>query len=112
MVAVPVALRNRGEGKKPEYNGTDKANSMTTVQTDSMVEIDFKIRKLTPIECERLQGVPDDYTKYGGEQKAKDILEKNPEHHKAFTTISNNQRYKTLGNAFNVDVISWILCFI
>jgi site-specific DNA-cytosine methylase len=45
------------------------------------------IRKLTPIECERLQGLPDDYTK----------------------SISNTQRYKCLGNAFNVDVICFIL---
>ena len=45
------------------------------------------IRKLTPIECERLQGLPDDYTE----------------------GISNTQRYKCLGNAFNVDVICFIL---
>jgi DNA-cytosine methyltransferase len=48
------------------------------------------IRKLTPIECERLQGLPDDYTK----------------------EVSNTQRYKCLGNAFNVDVICFILGFI
>lgn len=87
LYAVPVALRNRGEGKKPEYNGTDKANSMTTVQTDSMVEVDHVIRKLTPIECERLQSLPDNYTE----------------------GISNTQRYKCLGNAFNADVIAHIL---
>jgi DNA (cytosine-5)-methyltransferase 3A len=45
------------------------------------------IRKLTPIECERLQGLPDNYTE----------------------GISNTQRYKCLGNAFNVDVIVHIL---
>ena len=90
LYAIPVALRNRGEGKKPEYNGTDKANSMTTVQTDSMVEVDTQIRKLTPIECERLQGVPDNYTE----------------------GASNSQRYKMLGNAFNVDVVSHILSHI
>lgn len=49
-----------------------------------------KFRKLTPIECERLQGLPDNYTE----------------------GISNTQRYKCLGNAFNVDVVSWILSFI
>ena len=48
------------------------------------------IRKLTPIECERLQGLPDNYTE----------------------GISNTQRYKCLGNAFNVDVICFILRFI
>jgi site-specific DNA-cytosine methylase len=49
-----------------------------------------KIRKLTPIECERLQGVPDNYT----------------------SNVSNSQRYKTLWNAFNVDVVARILSFI
>jgi len=140
ILIEPVALRNRGQGKKPEYNGTGKANSMTTVQTDSMVAFvipeatkkgyaiategqsvdlsfptsktrrgrvgdkvknimtsqnigvvqNMQIRKLTPIECERLQGVPDNYT----------------------DGISNSQRYKCLGNAFNVDVIAHILSFI
>lgn len=90
LYAIPVALRNRGEGKKPEYNGTGKANSMTTVQTDSMVEVNEVIRKLTPTECERLQGLPDNYTE----------------------GISNTQRYKCCGNAFNVDVVAHILSFI
>ena len=51
-----------------------------------------KIRRLTPIECERLQGFPDDWTKmgdYNGEIK----------------TVSNTQRYKTCGNAVTVDVV-------
>ena len=87
---IPVALCNRGEGKQPEYNSTGKANSMTTVQTDSMVEVNQEIRKLTPIECERLQGLPDNYTE----------------------GVSNTQRYKALGNAFNVDVVAHILSFI
>lgn len=86
-IIKPVALRNRGEGKKPEYNKTDKANALTTVQTDSMVEENTIIRKLTPIECERLQCLPDNYTE----------------------GISYTQRYKCLGNAFNVDVVAHIL---
>ena len=44
-------------------------------------------RKLTPIECERLQTVPDDYT----------------------AGVSNTQRYKMLGNGWTVDVIAHIL---
>lgn len=50
----------------------------------------MSIRKLTPIECERLQGLPDNYTE----------------------GVSNTQRYKTLGNAFNVDVVAHILSHI
>lgn len=44
-------------------------------------------RKLTPVECERLQTVPDNYTK----------------------AVSNSQRYKMLGNGWTVDVITHIL---
>lgn len=47
------------------------------------------VRRLTPIECERLQGFPDNYTK---------IAENTP----------NTARYKTLGNAMAVPVIRWI----
>lgn len=87
MIVEPVALRNRGEGKKPEYNGTDKANAMTTVQTDSMVQENFIIRKLSPTECCRLQSLPDGYC----------------------DGVSNTQQYKTLGNGFNCAVIQHIL---
>lgn len=48
-----------------------------------LYEVNEIIRKLTPIECERLQSLPDNYTE----------------------GVSNTQRYKALGNAFNVDVI-------
>ena len=44
------------------------------------------IRKLTPVECERLQTIPDNYTK----------------------GVSNSQRYKMIGNGWTVDIISWI----
>jgi DNA-cytosine methyltransferase len=50
---------------------------------------DFRIRRLTPLECERLQTVPDDYTKL----------------------VSNTQRYKMLGNGWTIDVISHILSY-
>ncbi|MCM1508231.1 MAG: DNA cytosine methyltransferase [Ruminococcus flavefaciens] len=48
---------------------------------------DYIIRKLTPVEAERLQTLPDNYT----------------------AGISNTQRYKCIGNAWTVDVISHIL---
>lgn len=48
-----------------------------------------KIRRLTPIECERLQGFPDNWTKKG----------------KELETISDTQRYKMCGNAVTVDVV-------
>jgi DNA (cytosine-5)-methyltransferase 1 len=47
---------------------------------------DMKIRRLTPTECERLQGFPDGWTE----------------------GISDTQRYKCLGNAVTTNVVSWI----
>lgn len=60
---------------------------------------DYVIRKLTPIECERLQTVPDNYTKFGfdGTKNVK---------------ISNGARYKALGNGWTIDVITHILSFL
>jgi DNA (cytosine-5)-methyltransferase 1 len=52
----------------------------------------YRIRRLTPIECERLQGFPDNHTKYGivdGEVKE----------------MANTHRYKQCGNAVTVDVV-------
>lgn len=47
---------------------------------------DLRVRRLTPIECERLQGFPDGWTE--GQ--------------------SDSQRYKQMGNAVTVNVIEWI----
>lgn len=47
---------------------------------------DYIIRKLTPVECERLQTLPDNWT----------------------AGVSNTQRYKAIGNGWTVDVIAWI----
>ncbi len=57
---------------------------------------DRRIRRLTEIECERLQGLPDDFTKYG-------IIDGK------VVEISSTQRYKTLGNAMTVNVIEAIV---
>lgn len=54
---------------------------------DSVDELHW--RKLTPLECERLQTVPDNYTNH----------------------VSNTQRYKLLGNGMTIDIIAHILSF-
>ena len=65
---------------------TARKNSATDLST--MPPIVNKIRRLTPIECERLQGFPDNWTKFGTKGK-----------------ISDAQRYKMCGNAVTVDVV-------
>jgi len=97
------ALRARSknkEGKNVEWKKTkpqqmlelrkdDKSNSLTSSTKDSLAvkEEELTWRKLTPLECERLQTVPDNYT----------------------DAVSNTQRYKMLGNGFTVKVIEHIL---
>jgi DNA (cytosine-5)-methyltransferase 1 len=53
---------------------------------------DYCIRRLTPVECERIQAFPDNWTKYGCE-----------------AVISDSQRYKTLGNAVSTSVVEHIV---
>lgn len=68
-------------------NMKDKSNCLTAANFDYMRYEHPTYRKLTPIECERLQTLPDNYTE----------------------GVSNTQRYKALGNGWTVDVIVHIL---
>lgn len=70
-----------------EVRQDDKTNCLTTVQKDNVIVKGMTWRKLTPLECERLQGLPDNYTNH----------------------VSKTQRYKMLGNGFNIPTISHII---
>jgi DNA-cytosine methyltransferase len=61
----------------------DKSNCLTAANHDYCWYDGYIIRKLTPVECERLQTIPDNYTE----------------------GVSNTQRYKMLGNSWTADVI-------
>ena len=75
--------RQNGRRFKPPYS---KFYTLTAMDKHGILTDNF-IRKLTPIECERLQNVPDDYTKIA----------------------SDSQRYRMLGNGWTVNVIGHIL---
>ena len=76
--------RQRKDGYSPCL--ASRRNSEKDIST--MPPIVNKIRRLTPIECERLQGFPDNWSKYGDDGE-----------------ISDTQRYKMCGNAVTVDVV-------
>ena len=57
-------------------------------------------RRLSPVESERLQTLEDNYTEYGIDKNGKEFK------------VSNTQRYKTIGNGWTIDVISYIFSFI
>jgi len=81
---TPDRVDKRQNGQR--FNEGRKFYTLTA-QDKHGILIEGYIRKLTPIECERLQTVPDNYTAH----------------------VSNSQRYKMLGNGWTVDVITHIL---
>lgn len=87
---TPDRVNKRQNGQR--FNEGQKFYTLTA-QDKHGVLIEGYIRKLTPIECERLQTLPDNYTQ--GEINGKEI--------------SDNQRYKMLGNGWTVDIIAHIL---
>ena len=85
-----AALRGRGKGKELEVRKDNLVNSITTVQTDSIIKQN-NIRRLTPLECWRLQGFTDE------------------EFYKAQKVNSDSQLYKQAGNSITVNVMTAIL---
>jgi len=97
----PVTLQIRG-GKPGGGKGAliqhDMSVTLSTHNTQTLITGDHEkrgltVRRLTPRECERLQGFPDDYT---------DIPYRNKEH------APDGPRYKALGNSMAVPVMRWI----
>jgi site-specific DNA-cytosine methylase len=84
---TPDRVNKRQNGQR--FSEGNKFYTLTA-QDQHGVLIEGYIRKLTPIECERLQTLPDNYTE----------------------GVSNAQRYKMLGNGWTVDVISHILRYL
>ena len=85
-LSVPNSKTRRGRVGKQVAQTLDTACNQATIDG-------VNIRRLTPIECERLQDFPDDWTKYGENNEL----------------ISDSQRYKTLGNAVTVRVVEAIM---
>lgn len=86
-------VHNNLEMHRRVYNPDYKVGCLTAVcggNQQRKVYDNGRARKLTPLEYERLQGLPDNYT----------------------TGICDGQRYKAIGNGWTVDVIAWILSFI
>ena len=77
---------NRG-GIKASNGKTPTLSACAWEQNNKITTDGIKFRKLTPVECERLQTLPDNYSE----------------------GVSNTQRYKMLGNGWTVDVIVHLL---
>ena len=84
---VPKTIINDHERQRRIYALNSKSPTILARADTTKIVIDNRIRKLIPLECERLQNIPDDYTSY----------------------CSDAQRYKMIGNGFNVNTIVHIL---
>lgn len=88
MPLVATTIRFRG-GKPGGGKGPLLAEGISQVLTtpNDQLLFDSNVRRLTPIECERLQGFPDNWTE--GQ--------------------ADTHRYKQMGNAVAVPVVEWII---
>lgn len=94
---VPQAVAFRTAGDGAVYDEGDVTAPLTT-GTDQNAQIiaqGWRVRRLTPRECERLQGFPDDFTRIPYRGKPADKCPDGP-------------RYKALGNSMAVNVMGWI----
>jgi DNA (cytosine-5)-methyltransferase 1 len=89
MVAHAWKMRYGKEGGGKGYLGSDELAFTLNTQQDQQVFSNMAVRRLTPKECERLQGFPNDYT---------NIKDKCPD----------GPRYKAMGNSMAVPVMQWI----
>lgn len=96
-----VSYTRDAKGEVTNRNLKEEANTIHSSvggggNTDQFVQPSAaRIRRLTPIECERLQGFPDNHTEYG-------------DYDGEVVKVSNTQRYKQCGNAVTVDVVQAI----
>ena len=91
----PSLKKNPKAGGSGHIQKVDETYCLDTGATQAVQE-EERIRRLTPRECERLQGFPDDWTTKGINEKGKTV------------DISDSQRYKMMGNAVTVNVIRYI----
>jgi DNA-cytosine methyltransferase len=84
---VPKTIIKDNERQRRVYSLDSKSPTILARSDTTKIYDGKRVRKLTPLECERLQKIPDNHT----------------------AGFSDTQRYKMIGNAFNVDTIVHIL---
>lgn len=99
MAKEPYMLQGnmigRSDNAGPQGKGYREKTAFTLNATDVQGVAQARVRKLTPKECERLQGFPDDYTKIPYRNKSADDCPDSP-------------RYKAIGNSWCIPCVRWI----
>jgi DNA (cytosine-5)-methyltransferase 1 len=86
VIMAPTLTASNDPSRSPQ--STEVTNQVASVYAASMA-----VRRLTPVECERLQGFPDDYTNIPWRKQP---------------TSPDGPRYKALGNSWAVPNVRWI----
>lgn len=96
------AVDCRNGTENADVNGTlqAKSNGGTSYNLQNVVRENMLVRRLTPLECERLQGFPDGWTDIGEWVDSKG---------KAHKKSSDSSRYKALGNSIALPPWKWVL---
>ena len=96
VVIKAVDCRN---GTEDDINGALQSNSAHSLNGNNVVRVRYIVRRLTPLECERLQGFPDGWTDIG------EYIDQNGKKKKS----SDAARYKALGNSIALPPWRWVL---
>ena len=96
-VVTAVDCRNSTESE--DVNGALQADSYKNLNSNSVCRVGSAVRRLTPRECERLQGFPDDWTDIGNWTDSKGKKHK----------PSDSTRYKAIGNSLALPFWDWLL---
>ena len=98
VAVAPISMRESGQGfwVKDDIAGTLRAEGENRPSRPSnVISQTMQVRRLTPTECERLQGFPDGWTAIPWKKKLADDCPDGP-------------RYKALGNSMAVNCMEWI----
>lgn len=98
---VPLAYGvGNGQLNEAQCMATEKAQTLNTMHDAQAVMQNMVVRRLTPLECERLQGFPDGWTDIGAWTDEKGKLHKES---------SDSARYRALGNSIALPPWKWVL---
>ena len=97
LVVAGVDCRNATE--IPEQNITLQSSCSHNLNSGNVVRVKHIVRRLTPLECERLQGFPDGWTDIG------EWIDSKGKRHKE----ADSPRYKALGNSIALPPWKWVL---
>jgi DNA (cytosine-5)-methyltransferase 1 len=91
--AVAVPFIHNGFGDYGHGNIGKTILSRDDITSGDLVVSGYSVRRLTPLECERLQGYPDGWTEYGHDGRP----------------VSDFQRYKALGNSVAIPCVEFVI---